>query len=228
MSDSSIPVRSRRRRRLALWLGFGAIGVTMGVVWATGFATFTAGANGSSAGSPVVTPASPTSSNPLTGTVSANAAAWHVDWTGDWGSTAGYSFFQVDLTGQPSGRTYNLAMLLTNGSAMAGAADKWQTLQLKTELRQAAGASCQASDFNAPGGEARVFSFESQDAAVYWNDGDADIQSAGGIVSAGGNPYCVGVEAASPPYDGSGTFLRDTGTPPTVYPNFVLTVNRAS
>lgn len=199
----------------------------MGAVWATGFATFSGGGNGTSAASPVVTPGSPTSVNPLSGDVTAGTT-WNVDWTGDWGATAATSFFQIDLTGQPSAAHYNVAMLLTNGAAMSAATNKWQTLQLKVELRQAAGSSCAGTDFSTPGGFARVFSFDTEDSGVYWNDGDSDVTSGGFITGGGTNPWCVGVEAASPPYDGSGTFLRDSGTVPDVYPNFVATVNRVS
>lgn len=226
MSDSSVTVVRRSRRRLAIWLGFAALGISMGAVWATGFATFSGGSNGSATASPIVTPASPTTANPLSSTVTA-ATGWTVTWSGEWGSTPAFSFFQVDLTGQPATSHYNLAMLLTNGSAMSAATNKWQTLQLKTELRQAAGASCAASDFGSSGGIARVFAFDSNDSGVYWNDGDADVTSAGGITGGGTHPWCIGIEAAAPPYDGTGTFLRSASTtPPDVYPDFVATVNR--
>ncbi len=227
MSDTPSAAPRRSRRRVALWLGFAALGISMGAVWATGFATFNGGSNGTTGASPVVTPGSPTTSNPLSSKVTANAAAWSVNWTGDWGSTSDDWFFQVDLTGQPAGAHYNVAMLLTNGSAMSSATNKWQTLQLKAELRQAAGASCASSDFGSAGGLARVFSFDSEDSAVYWNDSDGDVTTAGGITGGGTHPWCIGIEAASPPYDGTGTFLRSaSSTPPDVYPQFVATVNR--
>jgi len=208
------------RRRLAIWLGFAAVGITMGVVWAAGFASFTGGGNGTAAASPVVTPGSPSNNtNPLAGLVTAGTT-WNVDWSGDWGSTGATSFFQIALGSKPTGQVYNLAMLLTNGAAMSAATDPWQTLQLKVELRQAAGASCANSDFASGSPIAtHLMSFDNEDAAVYFN---------GISITNGDNPYCIGIAPAAPPYDGSGTFLRNDGTVPDVYPNFIATVNRVS
>jgi hypothetical protein len=203
----------------------------MGAVWATGFATFSAGANGTTTVSPIVVPGSPTDvTNPLASVVTAGST-WNVNWTGDWGATDATEFFQVDLTGQPSAQTYNIAMMLTNGDAMSAATNKWQTLQLDVELTQAAGATCAASDFTSSSTTevSRMFVFDSDDSAVYWNSADSDVQTAlSGISGGGTHPYCIGINAAAPPYDGTGTFLRDDGTVPDVYPDFVTTVNRAS
>jgi hypothetical protein len=200
----------------------------MGAVWATGFATFSAGANGTSAVSPVVVPGSPAEpTNPLASLVTAGSA-WNVNWTGDWGASAATEFFQVDLTSLPATEHFNIAMLLTNGPALSAAASKWQTLQLEVWLVQAAGASCADSDFTSPTGYSRMFIFDSEDAGVYWNDSDADITTGGGLVGGGTHPYCIGISAATPPYDGTSTFLRDSGAVPSVYPNFVVTLNRVS
>lgn len=227
---SSITAGPRRsRRRLALWLAFGAIGLSMGAVWATGFATFSAGANGTTTVSPIVVPGSPTDvANPLASVVTAGST-WNVNWTGDWGSTGATEFFQVDLSSLPSAQTYNLAMLLTNGAAMSAGTNLWQTLQLNVELTQPAGSSCAASDFTTSSTTevSRIFVFDSDDAGVYWNSADTDVQSTlSGIT--GGQIYCIGINAAAPPYDGTSTFLRDDGAVPSVYPDFVTTVNRAS
>ena len=228
MSDQSLTSAAprRNRRRLALWLGFAVLGIAMGAVWAAGFATFGGGSSAAPTASPVVAPGSPTTSEPLSGHVTANPSTWTVTWSGAWGSTPAFSFFQVDLSGFPASNHYNIATLLTNGDALTSASAPWQTLQLKLELHQAAGASCAASDFD--GTLPRVFAFNSNDSGVYWNDSDGDIATAGHIT--GGHIWCVGVEAASPPYDGSGTFLRSASStvPPNVYPSFVTTVNRVS
>jgi hypothetical protein len=234
MSSISATTTRRSRRRLALWLAFGAIGLSMGAMWATGFATFNGGSNGAAVVSPIVVPGSPTEAvNPLAGDVHAGST-WTPTWAGDWGSTAATEFFKIDLTGAstPASQTYDVAMLLTNGAALTTAANAgtgWQTLQLNAELVKDTGGTCAASDFtNAdPAGAYRLFAFDSEDSAVYWNAADGDVPN--GL--AGGTTYCVGIAAATGPYsDGSGTFLRaeDASNLPTTYPNFVLTVNRVS
>jgi hypothetical protein len=221
MSDRSTIAPRRSRRRLAIWLGFAVLGISMGAVWATGFATFSGGGNtpGPPADSPVVTPGSPLNAvnPPLTGLVTAGAP-WTVAWTGDWGSTPKAWFFEIDLSGQPVTANYNIAMLLTNGHDMSGAQHPWQELQLKTVLQSTVDPTkCDAADFTGGDSNAHLFSFASEDAGVYWNS------------VAGGKVWCIGIEAATPPYNGSGTFLRSTdGTPPDVYPTFVATVNRVS
>jgi hypothetical protein len=227
MSDqSNTSVVRRSRRRLAIWLAFAALGISMGAVWAAGFATFGGGSSGSQTASPVVAPGSPSASEPLSGLVTSNGGTWTVTWSGAWGTTPAFWFFQVDLSSQAAGNHYNVATLLTNGAALTAATQPWQTLQLKMELHQAAGASCAATDFD--GTLPRVFVFDSNDSGVYWNDADGDVNTAGGIT--GGKKWCVGIEAASPPYDGTGTFLRSASSTatPNVYPSFVTTVNRVS
>lgn len=230
MSSLSATTTRRSRRRLALWLAFGAIGLSMGAVWATGFATFNSGTNGAAASSPVVVPGSPTEyTNPLASDVTAGSS-WAPTWAGDWGSTAAAEFFEVDLSGQPAGNTYDVAMLLTNGAALSTAATAgtgWQTLQLNVVLTQLTSGTCASNDYSS--GVSRLFVFDSEDSAVYWNAADSDASSMNNLD--GGAKYCVGIAAATGPYsDGSGTFLRaeSSTTQPTAYPNFVLTVNRVS
>jgi hypothetical protein len=215
MSDISTSTPARRsRRRLAIWLSFAALGVSMGAVWASGFASL-GGTAGSDSGSSIVAntgPAQPTS--PLSSVASANGAGWTVGWAGLQGSTAQQWFFKVDLTGKAG--TYNVAALLSNGAAVSSS--NWSTLQLKMEnidTGTSAAYDCSSATFdgtNLP----RVVTFDTQDAGAYWN----------GL--AGGHVYCIGL-AASNGMDTTGTFLRraDTTTIPT-NPNFVATVNRAS
>jgi subtilase family serine protease len=58
--------------------------------------------------------------------------------------------------------------------------------------------------------------FDQADTGVYWNALD------------GGTTYCIGL-AASNGQDTSGTFLRSASdTPPTIYPTFTATLDRAS
>lgn len=202
----------RGRRRLAAWLTFAALGIVMGAVWATGFASI-GGAQGSTAGSPAVTSGGASDHvNAMAGVVTAGSPLT-VDWTGRWGSTAATEFFKVDLDSKPAAQTFNASMLLTNDISTFG----WESLQLKVELKDVgAGGSCTpASDFDGTQNP-KVMVFDTRDAGVYWN------------ALAGGTTYCIGL-AASNGQDTSGTFLRSASdTPPTGYPAFTATVDRAS
>lgn len=211
--SQGVPGRSARRtrRRLAAWLTFGVVGIAMGAVWATGFASI-GGATGANGGSPMLTPSSPGAHTAdLAGTATAGSPLT-VDWAGRWGSTGATNFFTVDLSGEPISRTYNVAFLLTNDISTAG----WTSLQLLVENKDIASGPCVASAFDGTN-RPQLMAFDSLDAGVYWN----------GL--AGGSVYCIGI-AASDGNDTSGTFLRrasDT-TGPSVYPTFVATVDRAS
>ena len=210
-STTTAPAAGRNRRRLAAWLGFAALGIATGAVWATGFASIggTTGTNGSS---PIVAPSNPGAHTPeLQGAATAGDPLT-VNWEGRWGSTASTNFFTVDLSGEPVGQTYNVAFLLTNDISSAG----WTSLQLELENVTIASGTCNPAAFdgtNAP----RVMAFDRQDAGVYWN----------GL--AGGSIYCIGVNA-SDGHDTSGTFLRraSDSSGPTTYPAFIATVDRAS
>jgi hypothetical protein len=211
VSSTRSPAR-KGRRRLAVWLGFAAVGIATGAVWATGFASV-GGATGSNGASPMITPSAPGAHAPdLQGAITAGDPLT-VDWEGRWGSTASTNFFTVDLSGEPGGQTYNVAFLLTND--LSG--DGWTSLQLELEaVAIAAPGPCDAGDFDGTNNP-RVMAFDSLDAGVYWN----------GL--AGGSIYCIGLNA-SDGNDTDGTFLRrasDT-TGPDEYPAFVATVDRAS
>ena len=204
-----------RRRGLAAWLAFGAVGLATGAVWATGFASI-GGSTGSNDPSPIVAPSAPAAHNPsLAGVITAGSPLT-VDWNGRWGSiTADTNFFTVDLSSQPNTQTYNLAFLLTNTTDISG--NGWSSLQLKVEEVDAGTTGpCDASAFDGTQNP-QVMAFDSQDAGVYWN----------GL--AGGHVYCLGINA-SDGQDPSGTFLRrDSDTvAPSVYPRFLATADRAS
>ena len=203
-----------RRRGLAAWLAFGAVGLATGAVWATGFASV-GGATGTNGPSPIVAPSAPAQHNPaLAGVVTAGSPLT-VDWNGRWGSiSADTNFFTVDLTNEPNTQTYNLAFLFTNTTDISG--NGWSSLQLKVEQVDAGAGPCDASAFDG-NQNPKVMSFDAQDAGVYWN----------GV--AGGDVYCIGVNAADG-QDPNGTFLRRDSdiVAPTVYPQFLATVDRAS
>ena len=220
-STTSIPnVARKSRRRLAIWLGFAALGVSMGAVWATGFASIggTTGTNPGATALPATGPASQPVS-PLAGLATANATPWTVDWAGLQGSTTNQWFYQVDLsdtTKTPATNNYNIAMLLTNGSAVAGS--DWSTLQMKVTLYdKGTSGTCANADFDGSHSyTSKLMTFDSQDAGAYWNS------------LPGGEVYCVGI-LTSNGQDTTGTFLRrsDSATTP-VYPSFVATVDRTS
>ena len=211
---SFTPTPSKARRGLAAWIAFGVAGLACGAVWATGFASV-GGANGTNGTSPIVAPSAPSAhSAALAGVVTAGSPLT-VDWNGRWGSIAAdTNFFTVDLSGEPSGNSYNVAFLLTNTTDISG--HGWSSLQLKVEEVDAGAGPCDASAFDGTQNP-KVMAFDSQDAGVYWN----------GLP--GAKVYCLGVNAADG-QDTAGTFLRrdsDT-TAPTVYPRFLATVDRAS
>jgi hypothetical protein len=202
-----------RRGRLAAWAAFGAVGLATGAVWATGFASGS-GANGTTAISPALTKTAPaTATSALSGTVTA-VTALSFDWQGRWGSiAANTTMFKVDLSGANyAGKTYNIALLLANTSDMSG----WASMQLKLErVDEAAGGACAAGDFDGTQ-HPKVLNMDDEDAGVYWN----------GV--AGNAVYCLGVDAA-PGDDVAGTFLRAAqDTPPTAFPTFITTVDRAT
>jgi hypothetical protein len=201
----------RSRRRLAAWLAFAAVGVSMGAVWATGFASI-GGATGTNNASPNITSSAPGQHTPeLTGLVT-QGSDLTVNWNGRWGSTAATKFFEVDLTGKATG-TFNVAMLLTNDISGHG----WTSVQLNLELFDAGAGTCAASDFDGTGTK-HLVALDSQDAGAYWN----------GL--AGGKRYCIGIAPAAPADNPADTFIRrDSDTvDPDLYPTFVATVDRAS
>ena len=103
-------------------------------------------------------------------------------------------------------------MLLANTSVLTG----WASMQLEIErVDEAAAGTCTATDFNGATNP-KVLNFDDEDAGVYYN----------GL--AGDAVYCLGV-AQSPGDDVAGTFLRAAqDTPPSAFPTFITTVDRAS
>ena len=203
----------RSRRRLIAWLTFALVGILMGAIWATGFASIGGSTNNTAASPAVTAGASAAHSSALAGKVTALPGGLSVDWTGRWGSIpSDEKFFKVDLTGM-TGQTFNIAMLLSNDISTGG----WETLQLNVENVQLASgtADCSSAVFDGTQ-QNKVMVFDSLDAGVYWN----------GL--AGDKVYCLGVHTSNG-QDTSGTFLRSaTDSAPTTYPTFITTVDRAS
>jgi hypothetical protein len=205
--------KRRTTRRLAAWLTFAVVGVAMGAVWASGFASI-GGANGTNAASPPLTASDPGAhTSDLAGTATPGDP-FTVNWVGRWGDTAATRFFTVDLDAKSASNDYNLAFLLTNDISNSG----WTTLQLELENADVGtGGTCDATVFDGTN-DPKLMVFDSRDAGVYWNN------------LPGGTTYCVGIAAAAnPASDSTGTFLRrdsDT-TGPSAYPAFTMTVDRS-
>jgi hypothetical protein len=214
MSSIDTSTHTRSRRRLAAWLAFGIIGLALGAVWATGFIGFTA-ANGATVESPAMakgTPADPTSD--LTG-VATKVNDLTFDWSGRWGSIpADKILVKVDLsdTTKFAGKTYNVALLLTNTSDLTD----YATLQLNFEIVQkAANGTCAAADYDGTN-DNKIMNIDNEDAGVYWNALDGE------------HVYCIGI-AQAPGDDIAGTFIRSAQDAfPDDFPSFVTTVDRAS
>ena len=210
----SRPLNFIPRGRLAAWLAFGATGLATGAVWATGFASVGAG-NGTTGESPAMAKTAPsTNTSALSNKVTA-VDPISFDWDGRWGKiTAPKVMFEVDLSGAAydGTRRYNIALLLANTSALTG----WASLQLEFEQVQlAANGTCDAADFDSTQ-NAQVLNVDDQDAGVYWNS------------LVGDKVYCLGI-FTSDGDDFAGTFLRSAqDTPPSSFPQFITTVDRAA
>ncbi len=205
--------RSRSRRRLVAWLAFGVIGLALGAVWATGFIGFTA-ANGATAESPAMAKGTPAVATSDLASVATQVNDLTFDWSGRWGSIpADKILVKVDLTGsQFAGKTYNVAVLLTNTSDLT----EYASLQLDFEnVQKAASGTCAAADYDTTN-DPKVMNIDNEDAGVYWN----------GL--AGDHVYCIGI-AQAPGDDIARTFIRSAQDAfPTNFPAFVTTVDRAS
>lgn len=218
--DSPHTPRSRSRRRLAAWIAFGVAGLATGAVWATGFGTI-GGAMGSETDPVHIDPTNPVDHTAnLNGTVAPGTALTY-NWNGRWGAVVDTNLFTVDLRAEDPANTYNIGFLLSNGPLLSagGGGTGWSTIQLKLEVVEASGGggtTCAAADFD--GAQApEVMAFDADDAGVYFN----------GL--AGDKVWCVGINT-SDGQDTAGTFIRRAtdGVDPTVFPQFIATVDRAS
>jgi hypothetical protein len=194
-------------------MAFGAVGLATGAVWATGFIGFTA-ANGATAESPAMAKGTPADATSALASVATKVNDVTFDWSGRWGSIpADKVLVKVDLSGaQFAGKTYNVAVLLTNTSDLT----EYASLQLNLENSyKASGGACAAADYDTTVHN-KVMNIDDEDAGVYWNalPGDA--------------VYCIGI-AQAPGDDLAGTFIRSAQDAfPTAWPAFVTTVDRAS
>jgi hypothetical protein len=203
----------RGRRRVAIWLTFAAVGVSMGAVWATGFAEI--GGSGNPGTSPAVKSSDPSAHVSDLATAVTPGSDLTVDWNGRWGSTAKTQFFTVDLSSKSAANDYNVAMLLTNDISNQG----WTTLQLQVENKDVAAGACDGTTTFDGTNDPKLMVLDTRDAGVYWNN------------LPGGTKYCIGIAASqNPAADPNGTFIRrdSDSADPTTYPSFITTVDRSS
>ena len=219
--------RSRSRNRLAVWLAVGIIGLALGAVWATGFATIGAG-NTSSVTSPALTRDAPTAQADRLANVVSAVTPLDYTFEGYWGSVPATTLFKVDLKNNPAHATgtFNVALLLGDKTPLAG----WSSLQFFFEEVEASGPgdTCDENDFDETDAGAtkngKLMRIDSEDAGVYWN----------GLP--GGHVYCLGIGPSDGRDDSTGqidtdyTLLHSASetTKPTQYPLFLVTVDRAS
>jgi hypothetical protein len=206
--------RQKSRRRMALWGAFLVLGLALGTIYATGFASNsgTTDAGGSAgAGAVMGSPGANEDASALANAVTSGSNLQYT-WSGRWGSFASNQvMYTVDLTGQTG--TYYSEVLLSN--TPSGFTD----LQLQIRMAGDGGDGCQAADLNTSPTN-RVMTFDSSDTQVTYP----------GLTAAGGPVYCIGVAAANGK-DPAGTFIRKASTGATfsgTYPTFVATVNRSS
>jgi hypothetical protein len=210
--NSTTSTSGRNRRRIAAWLAFAVLGVSMGAVWATGFASIGGATGTDTPNAALVDPSNPGDQVANLSGLATAGSAFTVNWAGRWGAVADTNFFTVDLSSKPNTETYNVAMLVTNDISSSN----WTTLQLKVEAVDRATGACVPADFDGTN-RPEIITIDAVDAGAYWN----------GLP--GGDIYCIGVNA-SDGTDPLGTFIRraDETNDPSTYPTFVTTVDRAS
>lgn len=222
--------RRRTRRRLAALGALLVLGLALGTIYATGFAT-SGGTN-----------ATPTSATPLTmssgdeqdtsglnGLLSNScpgcSANLTYNWSGRNGSLSAAVMYDVNLTGEDPLNKYYVSVYLTN--TPVGFSD----LQIQMRIAKDGGDGCTTTDLSTGAtvgtgtGNFRNMIFDTNDAQVTWQGWVASGPTAGTGGLDGGQRYCVGVIAGGG--NPNGTFIRRaTANTTTTPPAFVSTVNQ--
>ncbi|MGI8631664.1 MAG: hypothetical protein ACR2NA_03850 [Solirubrobacterales bacterium] len=192
------------------------MGVALGAIWATGFASVT-GSGANEASSEDLSFASPPASSASSSGSSAAASAedaFEVEWKGRDGKIAAdQKFFHIDLDGETAADEFFVEVAQSNDTSDTG----WTVLQLKVELVATTAANCSAVDLSGTG-TTRVLNMDTQGAFVSFSS------------LAGGTNYCVGIESIGLANNTNGTFLKRedkaSGTP-SVYPAFQAIVGQS-
>jgi hypothetical protein len=215
--------RQKSRRRAALWGAFLLVGLALGTIYATGFAT-TGGTDGTTA------TASPNTNDPganqdtsaLAGFLTSPDANITFNWSGRWGSVSNAALYKADLDTESASNNYYIGAYLSN--TPAGFSD----LQLQFRIANVGvGGACTGAAINAVADtdDYRIMRFDNNDAQVTFS-------GMNGVTTGldGGSTYCVGVAGyANNGKDSGGTFIRKVNTGGSfsgTYPQFVGSLNQ--
>ena len=215
--------RQRARRRTALWGAFLVLGLALGTIYATGFAS-TGGTTGTTdpAAANTNTPGDNQDTSALAALTTSPGGNLVFNWSGRWGSVASNAMYQVDLDGLSASNNYYVSVYL--GNTPSGFSD----LQLQLRIKDDGPAGiCNAADITgvADTDDFRVMAFDSQDAQVTFAGMD-------GVTTGldGGSTYCIGIaNYANSGKDASGTFIRKNNTGGAfggTYPTFIASLNQ--
>ncbi|HEX6115595.1 MAG TPA: hypothetical protein VFY99_00750 [Solirubrobacterales bacterium] len=212
--------RQKSRRRAALWGAFLLVGLALGTIYATGFAT-TGGSTGATAtaGANTNDPGANQDTSVLAGLMTTPDSNITFNWAGRWGSLSNAALYEADLDGQTG--DYFLGVYLSN--TPSGFSD----LQIQFRIADVGvGGTCDGAAINgvADTDDYRVMRFDNNDAQVTFS-------GMNGVTTGlpGGSTYCVGVaNYANNGKDTGGTFIRKVTTGGAfggTYPQFVGTLN---
>lgn len=214
--------RQRSRRRLFGLGAFLLLGLALGNIYATGFATSGGATGATGEASPnYLDPGNKQDTSGLNGLITSSGdLSW--SWQGQWGSVASQAMYTVDLDTEPAEDDFFVGVYLTN--VPTGFSD----LQLQMRIAEVGeGGTCSGTvmDEVANENDFRVFVFDAADAQVTFS-GMNGVET--GLP--GKTTYCVGISN----YEGSGkdesgTFIRKAskgGKFNGIYPTFVSTLNR--
>ena len=228
--------RRRTRRRLGVWGAFLLVGLLLGTIYATGFAT--TGGRTDALGSRVATannntPGGNRDTSALATLIRSNGALTYT-WTGRWGSVGSFVMYEADLTSFDDPGDLFFAEVLLTDPQPSGFSDLQLQFRLAPDTADTI-AGCATTDLNdtySRPDNYRVMIFDAEDAQVTFSTLDGADPGTG---LPGGAKYCIGVFAyTDPPSSGKdtgGTFIRKSTTGGTFsdgddYPTFVGTLNR--
>jgi hypothetical protein len=215
--------RRKSRRRAALWGAFLLVGLALGTIYATGFAT-TGGTDGTTAAADANTndPGANQDSSALAGflTQPDNNLSWN--WSGRWGSISSAAMYKADLDTESASNNYYLGVYLSNTPS------DFSDLQLQLRIADVgAGGACDAAAIAAAADtdDYRIMRFDTDDAQVTFSGMNGTTAGLDG-----GSTYCVGIANYSGSgKDSGGTFIRKVNTGGTfsgTYPQFVGSLNQ--
>jgi hypothetical protein len=216
--------RRRARRRFAAWGAFLLLGLLLGAIYATGFAT--TGGGGSGVVPTAVTGEAGENEDEaeLKGLLtSSGSLTW--SWLGRWGSVATKAMYEIDLSGKEAGEKFFAEVVLNNTPT------KFSDLQLQFRIaKPAVGKTCTEAEslalLAAAGAEdRRVMVFDAVDAQVTFSGMEGATTGLPGA-----SDYCIGiVDYSGAGKDTGGTFIRKSEPGATFtgeYPTFIGTLNR--